>query len=87
MRTTFPYNPTALTREDSPCPECRSTDFVRFEREITGGRVTGNYYCGACDFHWRLIEHDPYLKAPNAIPAAAKGRERQSRTTRTKGVA
>jgi hypothetical protein len=40
----------------APCPKCRKTDYLRFERVIRANDQTDAYYCGRCDFEWTVVK-------------------------------
>jgi transposase-like protein len=36
------------------CPRCNSKGLVRHENVIKGDKVERHYYCGACNYSWRV---------------------------------
>ena len=60
------------------CPKCKKVGFVRFETVLARGSVHREYYCGACDYAWRLAEDGGVLD-PNSVRADRPERSRSGR--------
>ena len=60
------------------CPRCSNNLFVRAEQVISGRRVEHAYYCGRCEFEW---------KVESAPPAAGERRQGERRRRRAEEVA
>lgn len=60
------------------CPRCRNNLFVRAEQVISGRRVEHAYYCGRCEFEW---------KVESAPPGDGERRQRERRQRRVEEVA
>jgi hypothetical protein len=41
------------------CPHCRNNLFVRAEMVLSGRRVSKAYYCGRCNYEWRVESTPP----------------------------
>jgi|SoiMethySBSTD1v2_1073268.scaffolds.fasta_scaffold37824_2 transposase-like protein len=54
------------------CPRCQKTGLVRRENVLRGDRWEQHFYCGACNYSWRVTDGElaaDYRSPPPRPPA------------------